>query len=139
MVETENYLSQLRRRNQKDSGCKGNFREATLTIPRMFLDWICEWCILLRMAKPKRILIRVTKEHIALGVRHSCKRCPIALAMIAGGVFMPEAGVDFLKFFLKPTNLTSKKAPASRKVRQFIFDFDKQRPVRPFRFFLKPL
>lgn len=74
--------------------------------------------------------ITVTAEDIAKGKRVSSNRCPIALAVRR---VIPD--------FLWVNNwyvITQRGArPLSKSASKFTRDFDKARPVKPFKFILK--
>lgn len=86
------------------------------------------------------VQINVTASHIAVGSRHSCQTCPIALAVSevlhAPPYFasvsptsvvvdvIPGRGVDF----------EARSLRLSPAVQRFIDAFDDERPVSPFSF-----
>ena len=43
------------------------------------------------------MIIRVTQEHIDKGIRGSCTKCPIALALIDAGLDNPSVGVYYMR------------------------------------------
>jgi hypothetical protein len=76
--------------------------------------------------------ITVTAQHIAEGVRESCVRCPVALAIADAFPGVPF-WVGSAHFFLEEEEVEI-DLPADAK--EFISSFDDSRPVEPFSFTL---
>ena len=77
----------------------------------------------------------VKKRHIKLGMRGSCTRCPVALALVEAlekGGFVSDL-VDVMEGTI---TIGSLRYSPPRKVTQFIIDFDDRKPVRPLNFLL---
>lgn len=74
-----------------------------------------------------KLKINVTKEHIRAGIRVSFKSCPIALALRESGVV--NATAEHGGFGIK-----NPRHPMPKKVRRFIYAFDRAMPVKPFSF-----
>lgn len=86
------------------------------------------------------MLIQVTEEHIAKGVKANCRKCPLALAIKS--YLRPgfDIEVSFGWVVVRETNEThvyksvweSKDLPAVTS--QFMHEFDSKRKVHPFSF-----
>jgi len=85
---------------------------------------------------PKTILVSVTADDIAEGMRKKCHHCPVAIAIRR--TLSPESvGVDQEEGYVKyREDVASRWFVMSASVRRFISAFDKKGPgaVRPFRF-----
>jgi hypothetical protein len=82
----------------------------------------------------KHILVKVTKEHIKKGLQGNCSRCPIALALrdvtgsdcVVGGITatLKDLGICYVYYLSEPA-------------RNFVYNFDKDRKVKPATFRIK--
>jgi len=81
-------------------------------------------------------LITVTQQHIDEGITQDCQECPVALAIATQ--FPPGTRVTVAHLSavirLKEKDAYSLRLPESAI--QFIRDFDYERPVSPFTFYL---
>jgi len=75
------------------------------------------------------MVINITEEHIAKGVRGDCGRCPVALAMKAA--FGPAVRIRVSVFDYEVHSIT-RELP--EKARRFIHNFDQGTEVQPFSF-----
>jgi hypothetical protein len=77
--------------------------------------------------------ISVTQKHIDKGVKRSCGQCPIALALVDSikGSYYPFADPRVLGYCL---DNKSYRAITPDVARNFMHDFDYDRPVVPFEF-----
>ena len=79
-----------------------------------------------------RVLIKVTEEDIKKGIALRCMNCPIALAVNRSLVFSEKVSVGS-----RFCHTDKESIPLSRSARRFIRRFDKQKPVKPFNFYLR--
>lgn len=84
--------------------------------------------------------IKITKYHIAAGIREACSLCPIALAVKE---MFPDSYVyvsDRIAVFPKhPSEWKMKKWSGTQKMLQFIENFDNGLPVKPTTFTVKEM
>jgi hypothetical protein len=89
-----------------------------------------------------RLTVNVTDEDIATGEAFSCRKCPVALAMMRAIMgsrkvegLMPFVAVsqECISAFVPGDDGCVQVIPA-RPIVEFIDDFDHGRPVRPFSF-----
>ena len=84
----------------------------------------------------KRQLINVTKENIAIGQSVSSSNCPVALAINSQTSSTSRVGVRVIDTFtINGYYYKSYKVPT--RVRAFINRFDRNKPVKPFNFYLE--
>jgi hypothetical protein len=81
-----------------------------------------------------RRLVEVKAEHIKKGHKRSGTSCPVAIAIVRGcgfhdGVHVDQTGVYDRSAFYK-------LAVVPRSVKRFIHNFDSNKTVKPFRFYL---
>lgn len=74
------------------------------------------------------MIVKVLQRHINRG-GHTCRNCPIALALRTAGAKDPRVGHDS---WWTPETRIYTDLPSGAQ--QFIRDFDRHRPVRPFTF-----
>lgn len=79
----------------------------------------------------------VTWKHIAKGQTGECGACPIALALLEGGMERVRVEETHIHF-LVPGNLLFTSRKMSQKLRDFVAEFDDSREsVEPFTFKLR--
>ena len=76
-----------------------------------------------------RLRVEVTAEDIAKGVRNTCDRCPIALALSALGVIEP-----FVDGYAVEFGNCEEQVRTPEVASAFIEAFDLGNPVEPFTF-----
>lgn len=86
-----------------------------------------------------RRLVRVTKEHIKLGKKHSCSKCPVALALDLHEDSRAIQGTSYYEvnsnnILLKAFNQELCFKPPNSVI-EFIKKFDSGKPVKPFNFY----
>jgi hypothetical protein len=81
----------------------------------------------------KTIMINVTEEHIKSGLRKSCKKCPLALALRDLGL---DATVVFSTVVIKRNRqrIASGSHVTTKAMQEFILRFDNAVTVKPRRF-----
>lgn len=83
------------------------------------------------------MIIKVTKECIQAGIRNSCIKCPVAIAMSQSPLINVEARSDFLLWIQDVGKLKCikyGKMPTPLAVQDFISRFDMGLIVAPFEF-----
>jgi ribosomal protein L31 len=80
-----------------------------------------------------RILIEVTQKDINSGCRRNTMRCPVAKAL-KRYVRVPLVGSSHIFF---NTENTRQIMDTPRSVMRFIKKFDANKPVKPFKFYLR--
>ena len=96
---------------------------------------------------PQRIYITITQEHIdkAVGLQKSRKYvarkcCPTAQALVSKGYEYVNVGGNYFMVGQSPGNhrpVTLVTFIPSRRLKNFILNFDKQEPITPGRFICK--
>lgn len=83
--------------------------------------------------------IKVTKKHIVKGTVENALSCPIALALkeiFDEDVFVQIVEVDpkFARCAFALADAANNSIPLPDKCMQFMLDFDREKPVKPFTF-----
>ena len=75
-------------------------------------------------------IVTVTGDDIRLGTREDCAKCPIARAV------KRQFNEMNVQVYSRTVLIDGQRKWLSRSARRFITNFDKKKPVKPFRFIL---
>ena len=80
------------------------------------------------------MLINVTQEHIDNGLKRTCGKCPVALALLSAGAPDPFVGKDMVWIDFSDPDCMGIVLP--KEAHNFIHEFDEGKKVEPFSFTL---